>query len=149
NVSIADVQGRGRIKHPEFACASGKMSAQEYIAFLEKTLGNATLVSIDGAVHYVCIDWRHVAELVAAGRIAYGAMLNLCLWAKTNPGQGSFYRSGHELVGVFRVGNGEHQNNVKLGRFGRNRSNVWTYPGISSFGHGRMEALAMHPTVKP
>jgi DNA modification methylase len=76
-------------------------------------------------------------------------MLNVCVWAKTNAGQGSFYRSQHELIAVFRVGAGSHQNNIELGRFGRNRSNVWTYPGVNSFGVGRTDMLAMHPTVKP
>ena len=149
NVRVADVQGRGRIKHPEFAYASGEMSEQEYICFLKDGLGNAARVSIEGSVHYVCTDWRHVAELVAAGRVVYGAMLNTCIWCKTNPGQGSYYRSQHELIAVFRVGKVGHQNNIQLGRFGRSRSNVWTYPGVSGFGAGRMEVLAMHPTVKP
>jgi DNA modification methylase len=149
NVRIASVQGRGHIKHPEFAFASGEMSAQEYVAFLQEALGNAAHVSVEGAVHYVCVDWRHIAELIAAGRLIYGAMLNLCVWTKSNPGQGSFYRSQHELIGVFRVGNAGHRNNVELGRFGRNRSNVWVYPGVSGFGAGRLDMLAMHPTVKP
>jgi DNA modification methylase len=149
NVRIAHVQGRGRIKHPEFAYASGEMSLPHYIAFLEEGLGNAARVSIDGAVHYVCSDWRHICELIVAGRTVYGAMLNVCVWAKTNAGQGSYYRSQHELIAVFQVGAGSHQNNIELGRFGRNRSNVWTYPGVNSFGVGRMDMLAMHPTVKP
>ena len=87
--------------------------------------------------------------LMTVGRKIYGAMLNLVVWNKTNPGQGSFYRSQHELIGVFRVGSAPHQNNVELGKHGRNRSNVWTYPGVNSFGAGREDALAMHPTVKP
>jgi DNA modification methylase len=149
NVKIAHVQGRGRIKHHEFAYASGEMSAPQYIAFLEQGLGNAARVSIDGAVHYICCDWRHICELITAGRTVYGEMLNLCVWAKTNAGQGSFYRSGHEDIAVFRVGTACHQNNVQLGRFDRNRSNLWTYPGVNSFGAGRMDMLAMHPTVKP
>jgi DNA modification methylase len=149
NVRIASVQGRGRIKHQEFAFASGEMSEQEYVAFLQETLSKAARVSVEGAVHYVCVDWRHIAELIAAGRLIYGAMLNLCVWTKSNPGQGSFYRSQHELIGVFRVGNVGHQNNVDLGRFGRNRTNVWLYPGVSGFGAGRQDTLAMHPTVKP
>jgi DNA modification methylase len=128
NVKIADIQGRGRIKHPEFAFASGEMDESEFIAFLKTTLGNAARVSRNDAIHYVCIDWRHVSELIAASRSVYCKMLNLCVWAKTNPGQGSFYRSQHELV---------------------NRSNVWNYPGISSFGAGRLDLLAQHPTVKP
>jgi DNA modification methylase len=149
NVRISSVQGRGRIKHQEFAFASGEMSDQEYVAFLKEALGNAAQVSVEGAVHYVCADWRHIVELITAGRLIYDAMLNLCVWTKTNPGQGSFYRSQHELIGVFRVGNLGHQNNVELGRFGRNRSNVWPYPGVSGFGAGRLDMLAMHPTVKP
>ena len=149
NQSVADIQGRGRIKHPEFAYASGEMSESQYIAFLEESLGNNARVSSDGALHYIFIDWRHVFELVTASRTIYGAMLNLCVWAKTNAGQGSFYRSQHELVGVFQVGRAGHQNNVQLGRFGRNRSNLWTYPGVSGFTAGRMEMLTAHPTVKP
>jgi DNA modification methylase len=149
NQRISDVQGRGRIKHPEFAYASGEMSAPQYIAFLEEGLGNAARVSIDGAVHYVCSDWRHIGELIVAGRTVYGAMLNLCVWAKSNAGQGSYYRSQYELVAVFRVGNEHHQNNVELGRFGRNRSNLWSYAGVNTFGAGRMDMLAMHPTTKP
>lgn len=149
NVRIASVQGRGRIKHAEFAHASGEMSPLEYIAFLEQGLGNAARVSIDGAVHYVCSDWRHVAELITAARTVYGAMLNLCVWAKTVAGQGSFYRSQHELIGVFRVGNQSYQNNVELGRNGRNRSNLWPYSGVVGFGAERAELLAMHPTTKP
>jgi DNA modification methylase len=149
NVRVADVQGRGRVKHPEFALASGDMSEDEYVNFLREALANAARVSMDGAVHFVCNDWRHVCELIIAGRPIYGAMLNIVVWAKTNAGQGSFYRSGHEFIVVFRVGRAHHQNNIELGRFGRNRSNLWTYAGINTFGPGRMEMLAMHPTVKP
>ena len=125
------------------------MSPAQYIAFLQKALGNAARVSADGSVHYVCNDWRHIAELVIAARTVYGAMLNLVVWAKTNAGQGSFYRSQHELIGVFRVGVHPHQNNVKLGRDGRNRSNLWSYPGVVGFGANRAELLRMHPTTKP
>jgi DNA modification methylase len=142
------VQGRGQRKHAEFAFASGEMSDTEYRTFLCETLGAAANASRDGAVVYVCIDWRHVGSLIAVGRKVYGAMLNLVVWNKTNAGQGSFYRSQHELICVFRVGDGAHQNNIELGRHGRNRSNVWTYPGVSSFGGGREDALA-HPTPKP
>jgi DNA modification methylase len=149
NVRVRNVQGRGRIKHAEFVFASGEMSPREYVEFLENSLGNAARVSADGAVHYVCHDWRHVREVGEAAGKVYGAVLNLCVWGKTNAGQGSFYRSAHELIGVYRVGASSHQNNVELGKHGRNRSNLWTYPGINSFGTGRMEALAMHPTVKP
>ena len=106
-------------------------------------------VSAPSALHYVCMDWRHIGDLVSVGDELYDSMLNLVVWNKTNAGQGSFYRSQHELIGVFAVGGGTHRNNIELGRFGRNRSNVWTYPGVTSFGQGRMEALQSHPTVKP
>jgi DNA modification methylase len=149
NVRISAVQGRGRIKHQEFAFASGEMSPREYCEFLENSLANAARASTDGAVHYVCHDWRHVREVGEAASKIYGAMLNLCVWGKTNAGQGSFYRSAHELIGVYRVGASNHQNNIELGKHGRNRSNLWIYSGINSFGTGRMEALGMHPTVKP
>jgi len=146
---VSDIQGRGRIKHPEFHEGSGEQTSPQYIDFLQKTLGNAARHSRDGAIHYICHDWRHTSELNAAAQTVYGEMLNLCVWAKTTPGQGSFYRSQHELIGVFRVGKEGHQNNICLGRFGRNRGNLWTYAGMNGFGAGRMELLAAHPTVKP
>jgi len=149
NRGVKDIGGRGRVRHSEFAFACGEMQPQEFRSFLSQTLGNGVAVSAEGAVHYVCMDWRHFTDLVEVGRSLYGAMLNLVVWTKSNAGQGSFYRSQHELIGVFRVGGEPHRNNVELGRFGRNRSNVWTYPGVNSFGRGRMEALATHPTLKP
>jgi hypothetical protein len=149
NVRAREIGGRGRFRHSEFAFASGEMRPAQYQRFLCETLGNGVRVSAEGAVHYVCIDWRHVADLIEVGKELFGDMLNLVVWNKTNAGQGSFYRSQHELIGVFRVGAGPHRNNVELGRFGRNRSNVWTYPGVNTFARGRMEALATHPTTKP
>jgi DNA modification methylase len=125
------------------------MSRAQYHDFLKTALGNAVRLSNPGAVHYVFIDWRHIDVLIEVGRDLYGEMLNLIVWNKTNAGQGSFYRSQHELIGVFRAGAAGHRNNVELGRFGRNRSNVWTYGGVNSFGRGRLETLASHPTVKP
>ena len=119
------------------------------LSFVARMTGQCSTVSAEGSVHYGCNDWRHFADLVVAGRAAYGAMLNACVWAKTNAGQGSFYRSQHELIGVFRVGDQPHQNNVELGRHGRNRSNLWSYPGVAGFGGGRAELLSMHPTTKP
>lgn len=149
NRRVSEIGGRGHVQHPEFAFASGEMSAGQYRKFLAATLGHGIRVSHAGAVHFVCIDWRHVADLVEVGRDLYETMLNLVVWNKTNPGQGSLYRSQHELIGVFAVAGGAHRNNVELGRFGRNRSNVWTYPGVNTFGRDRMETLAAHPTVKP
>ena len=149
NVRVRDIVGRGRAKHREFAMASGEMPREEFTGFLSVTLSLAAKFSIDGAVHYVCMDWRHIGELVAAGRTVYGAMLNLITWVKSNAGQGSFYRSQHELIGVFRVGCAPHLNTVELGRHGRSRSNVWKYAGANTFRAGRMDDLRVHPTVKP
>jgi DNA modification methylase len=143
------IGGRGRVKHAEFAFASGEMTSPEYVEFLESALGNATRVSRDGAVHFVCCDWRHVTEIIEAGGLAYGETLNVAVWVKSNAGQGSFYRSQHEFVVVFRAGEAAHLNNIELGRHGRSRSNVWNYRGVNTFGAGRMEELRSHPTVKP
>ena len=149
NVRVRDIGGRGQVKHQEFAMASGEMSQSAFTSFLTDTLALAASVSIDGAVHFVCMDWRHIGELVEAGRVAYGAMLNLIAWVKSNAGQGSFYRSQHELIGVFRVGSSPHLNTIELGRHGRSRSNVWKYAGANTFRAGRMDDLRAHPTVKP
>jgi DNA methylase len=129
--------------------ASGEMSQSVFTSFLSETLTLAAHASTDGAVHFVCMDWRHIGELVAAGGAAYGAMLNLIAWVKSNAGQGSFYRSQHELIGVFRVGSSPHLNTIELGRHGRSRSNVWKYAGANTFRAGRMDDLRAHPTVKP
>ena len=149
NVRISGVVGRGRTRHAEFAEASGEQSPEEFVAFLKETLGNAVRVSRNGSVHFVCMDWRHAGELIEAGRAIYGAHLNTAIWVKTNAGQGSFYRSQHEQVFVFRAGCEQHLNNIELGRHGRSRSNVWTYSGVNTFRAGRMDDLIAHPTVKP
>lgn len=150
NVRIqGNVGGRGRIKRREFACASGEMDPAQFTAFLKDTLGPCAHNSIDGAVHYVFIDWRHVGELLAAGSEVFDDLKNMCVWVKSNAGQGSFYRSQHELVLVFKHGDGAHLNNFGLGAGGRTRSNVWRYAGVNSFRAGRMDELKMHPTVKP
>lgn len=150
NVPIeGHVMGNGRVKHPEFAMASGEMSSPEFTGFLRQVLDAAKSVSRDGALHYVCMDWRHIGELIEAGKLVYSSLKNICVWAKNNGGQGTLYRSQHELVAVFKVGDDEHVNNVELGRHGRNRSNVWHYAGVNTFKAGRDEELAAHPTVKP
>ncbi len=149
NRRMRDIVGRGQIKHSEFSMGSGELSRAGFVGFLTETLAAAAAVSRDGAVHYVCMDWRHLGELLEAGGKVYGETLNLAVWVKTNAGQGSFYRSQHELVGVFRVGNAPHLNNIELGRHGRSRSNVWHYAGVNTFRAGRLDDLASHPTVKP
>jgi len=149
NVRVRDIVGRGQVKHTEFAMASGELSRSDFVDFLKTTLVAAAEVSRDGAVHFVCMDWRHVGELIEAAGAVYGETLNLAVWVKTNAGQGSFYRSQHELVGVFRVGEEPHLNNIELGRHGRSRSNVWHYAGVNTFRAGRLDELKSHPTVKP
>ena len=149
NVRVRDIIGRGQIQHNEFAMASGELSRTSFVEFLQQSLAAGAAVSRDGAVHFVCMDWRHLGELLEAGGPVYDAMVNLVVWAKTNAGQGSFYRSAHELIGVFRVGQAAHLNNVELGRHGRSRTNVWHYPGVNTFRAGRLDELKCHPTVKP
>ena len=129
--------------------ASGEMSEAEFTAFLATVFGNLASHSADGAIHFICMDWRHIGEVIAAGNDAYTELKNLCVWAKTNGGMGSLYRSQHELVFVFKAGTGPHINNVELGKHGRYRTNLWSYPGINSFGKDRDAELTLHPTVKP
>lgn len=148
NVRISGhANAKGR--HREFAMASGEMGDDEFRAFLEATLGAAAQVSREGAVHFVCMDWRHMDDVAAVGSKVYGARLNLCVWNKSNAGMGSLYRSKHELVFVYRVGDASHLNMVELGKHGRNRTNVWDYASVNSMKGSRREDLALHPTVKP
>ena len=136
-------------RHREFAMASGDMDEAEFRAFLKQTLGVSTSVSRDGAVHFVCMDWRHMDDVSAVGKAVYGELLNVCVWNKSNAGMGSLYRSKHELVFVFRVGEVPHFNAVELGKHGRHRTNVWDYASVNSFKGTRREDLCLHPTVKP
>lgn len=152
NVPIeGHVSGLGQFHHRNFAMASGEMSESEFTDFLTKFLSLAAANSKDGSLHYVFMDWRHIGALLSAGKSVFREIKNLCVWVKTNAGMGSLYRSQHELVLVFKNGLTPHQNNVQLGKYGRSRSNVWTYPGVNSFGRSKEEGnlLALHPTVKP
>jgi DNA modification methylase len=152
NVAIdGHASGLGTIHHRPFPMASGEMDRAEFTAFLGQALRNLATFSAPGSLHYLCMDWRHLEELLAAGGEVYGELKNLCVWVKDNAGMGSFYRSQHELVLVFKQGGGAHRNNIQLGQFGRNRSNVWHYPGANSFARCGEEGnlLALHPTVKP
>jgi hypothetical protein len=134
NVRVRDIVGRGQVKHTEFAMASGELSRSEFVGFLKSTLAQAAAVSRDGAVHYVCMDWRHVGELIEAGGMIYGEMLNLAVWVKSNAGQGSFYRSQHELIGIFRVGKEAHLNNVSWGATAARDPTCGITPGSTRFG---------------
>jgi DNA modification methylase len=140
-----------RSRHREFVMASGEMDPAEYQSFLSIAYRMHARYSADGAINFICSDWHHVAEVMAAGGTAYSELKNLCVWAKHNAGMGSLYRSQHELVFVFKAGRGPHRNNIQLGKFGRHRSNVWSYPGANSFGRATEEGnmLELHPTVKP
>ena len=150
NVKVnGHVGGRGKIKHPEFAEASGEMNSDQFVQFLKATLGQCARHTIDGAITYVCMDWRHASDLLKAGAAVYDDLKNICVWSKSTPGQGSFYRSQHEFVFVYKTGTAPHINTFELGQHGRSRSNVWSYPGANSFRAGRINELKMHPTVKP
>lgn len=150
NVAIdGNVCGLGSVRHREFAFASGEMSDAQFTAFLTTTLGNAAAVMRDGAIAYVCMDWRHMREMLDTGEQVFTELKNLVVWNKTNGGMGTFYRSKHELIFVFKAGTAEHTNSFGLGDTGRYRTNVWDYAGISSLGAHRSTELAMHPTVKP
>ena len=149
NVRISSVQGRGKIRHREFLHGSGEMSPEEFTRFLVDSLSLAAKYSVDGSIHYVCTDWRHLDEINRARKEVYSELKNLVVWNKTNSGQGTFYRSQHELIFVFKHGHAPHINNFGLGQYGRNRSNIWTYAGVNTFRAGRLDDLSIHPTVKP
>jgi DNA modification methylase len=150
NVRIAgNVSGLGMAQHREFAMASGEMTRRQFTNFLRRALTNLVEFSVDGSIHYICMDWRHIRELADAADDAYTELKNICVWSKTNAGMGSLYRSAHEFIFVYKHGRARHINNVELGRFGRSRTNIWEYAGMSSFGKGRDASLAGHPTPKP
>lgn len=150
NVKVSGhVSGKGRSRHPEFAMASGEMSSVEFETFLKTVFETGSQVMAPGALAYLWIDWRHLPEMLAAGRTTFGPLHNLGVWVKTNAGMGSHYRSQHELCCIFKYGNAVHTNNVQLGAMGRYRSNVWIKPGANTFRRGRDRDLADHPTVKP
>jgi DNA modification methylase len=151
NVRIdGNVSGHGSITHREFAMGSGEMSDVEFADFLAASQTLICAYCVAGALIYNCMDWRHMGEMLAAGRSSGCELLNLCVWAKNNGRLGSLYRSQHELVFVFRNGSQPHLNNIQFGRFGRNRTNVWNYAKVNSFARkGSKSDLELHPTVKP
>src|SRR5262249_49445694 len=152
NVKIdGHASGNGAVRHRDFPMASGEMDEAQFTTFLTNACKLLASHSGDGTIHFVCIDWRHMSELLAAGREVYTELKNVCVWAKHNAGMGSLYRGQHELVFVFKHGQAPHRNNIQLGQYGRPRSNVWTYPGANSFRQSTDEdnLLALHPTVKP
>lgn len=150
NVPIeGHVSGLGKVRHREFAQASGEMSQAEFTLFLRTAFERLVENSQDGAIHFICMDWRHMGEILAAGEGVYAELKNLIVWAKDNGGMGTFYRSRHELIFAFKQGTAPHINSFELGQHGRYRTNVWQYKGVNTLKAGRLEELALHPTVKP
>jgi DNA modification methylase len=149
NEAIRNVSGLGKTRHREFVMASGEMKSDQFAAFLEDSFRQMAAHTSDGSLHHICMDWRHVWEMMIAGNAIYSELKNVCVWCKTNAGMGSLYRSQHELIFVWQKGPGSHVNNIELGRHGRSRTNVWTYAGANAFKKGREDELRWHPTVKP
>lgn len=149
NVKInGHVCGAGNVQHKEFKFASGEMTSEEFTQFLKTSFELLCMFSKDGSLHYICMDWRHIKEIMTAAEV-YDQFKNLCVWRKDNAGMGSFYRSQHELIFMFKHGKEPHINNVELGIHGRYRTNVWCYPSVNTPSEENAEKRAMHPTVKP
>ena len=147
NVRIeGNVGGLGKVKHADFAMAAGEMSEADFTAFLKTVFERLVAASVDGSIHYICMDWRHIGEMLAAARGVYAELKDLCVWNKSVSAMGTFYRSKHELIFVFKHGAAPHVNNFDLGQHGRSRTNVWDYAGVEA---GRLDEIATHPTVKP
>lgn len=150
NVRIdGHVSGNGKIRHREFAQGAGELSREEFVRFLTGSCGLLKNYTKNGAIHFVCMDWKHLDELLVAGREVYTELKNIVAWVKSAAGMGSLYRSQHELICVFKSGVGRHTNNVELGKNGRNRTNVWQYDSASTEARKGNNVLELHPTVKP
>jgi DNA modification methylase len=149
NVEIKNIVGLGKTKHAEFSMASGEMSREEFVGFLKTSSANVAASLADGGIAFLCMDWKHIDQLLEAGHAAFSGLLNICVWNKTNGGMGSLYRSKHELIAVFKHGTAPHINNIQLGKHGRYRTNVWDYAGQNTFHADREDELGAHPTVKP
>jgi DNA modification methylase len=143
------VSGLGRVQHREFAMGCGEMSEAEFATFLEQTFQQIAAHSIDGAICSTFINWRHLSEILVAGRKVFSELKNVCVWVNPNGGTGTFYRSRHQLVFIWKHGKSSHRNTFELGQYGRFRTNVWEYAGVNSFKTDRLNELEMHPTVKP
>jgi DNA modification methylase len=150
NVPIqGHVSGKRKVRHREFAVASGELTYREFVVFLKRFLETSAAHLSEGALAYVCMDHAHLGELLEAGAEVFTERKAICVWDKGAGGMGSLYRNAHELVTVFKKGTASHINNVALGKHGRNRTTVWRYPGMAQLGKGRAKALELHPTVKP
>jgi len=143
------VSGKGKVRHREFAMASGEMSRADFVDFLKRSMLASAAHLADGGLAYVFMDHAHIGELIDAGSAVFAERKSICVWDKGAGGMGSLYRNAYELVAVFKKGTARHINNIELGKHGRNRTTIWRYPGIAQQGKGRAKALSLHPTVKP
>lgn len=145
------IQGHvtGNSAHREFVMGAGELSDDEFTDLLSGSFTNLREILTNGGIAFVCMDWRHAQHLLTAASRAGLTLVNLCVWTKPQPGMGSFYRSQHELVFVFRAGDASHLNRVELGKHGRSRSNVWAYPSVNGLNQASMADHANHPTPKP
>jgi DNA modification methylase len=143
------VSGLGHTPHRDFAMASGEMTREEFMSFLSAAFANLAAHSIDGSIHFVCMDWHNMGEVLQAGRANYSELKYLIVWAKDNDGMGAFYRSRHEFIFAFKKGSASRINSFELGQHGRYRTNVKEYRGVNTLKTSRAEELALHPTVKP
>nr|WP_281719425.1 site-specific DNA-methyltransferase [Nitrosomonas nitrosa] len=150
NVAIAgNVTRSQRTMHREFAMASGEMTSAQFTEFLRRSATNLANASMDGAIGMYTMDWKHTQEMLAAGNAVYSEFKQLIVWNKDRGGLGSFYRSKHELIFVFKKGRAPHVNNFELGQHGRLRTNVWDYAGPRTNAAGANAGRDIHPTIKP
>jgi hypothetical protein len=152
DASNGDVTGLGKIHHPDSAAALRETSAYDSIDFLKHVVTHLARHSVDGALQYICMDWRHSAELLAAATAAYTEFKSLCVWVKDSAAHGSLYRSQHELVFVFKVGNKPHRNNNQRRQCeGHRKSNVWNYRRVKSPTRSADEGNLsdLQPTIRP
>lgn len=150
NVQIDSIVNLGSTQHKEFKEGSGELSREEFLNLLHRSFTNLHKYSVEGSIHFICMDWKHISEIMEAASQVYNELKNLCVWVKDNGGMGTFYRSQHELVFVYKKGTIHHVNNFELGQYGRYRTNVWEYAGANSFSNRSMkEDSKLHPTVKP
>lgn len=150
NVAIAgNVTRSKRTLHREFKMASGEMTSEQFTEFLRRAATNLADASMDGALALYCMDWKHMQEMLAAGNAVYSEFKQLIVWNKDRGGLGSFYRSKHELIFVFKKGRAPHVNNFELGQHGRLRTNVWEYAGPRTNAAGANAGRDIHPTIKP
>lgn len=148
NQKASDISGLGKVKHGAFVMGSGEWTRPEFTAFLTIVWGHLAAHSVDGSIHFQCMDHRHLREVLDAGDAVYSEMKTMIVWDKQVAGMGSFYRNQYELILVFKSGTAPHTNTFLLGQNGRNRSTIWSYPGANKMAKGRLETLALHPTVK-